>query len=140
MTLGNVIYIEVIDSEMFASYYQKNSLAEKLELEKALTDAVEKHKKELTELMQKHQKGLADAVTIHLQEQTHRERLEIQLANQKQELDLCERLEKGLLDDAQSQQQRKEVEPLSFSHRKTFPRCLAGEILFIVQWTYIRMM
>lgn len=91
-----------------------------MELEKELTDAVEKHKEQLTELMQKHQKELADAVAIHLQEQAHRERLEIQLANHKQELDLCERLEKGL-DDDESQQQRKEVEPLLSFDIEDFP-------------------
>jgi hypothetical protein len=37
--------------------------------------------------------------------------LENELANQQQELALCERLEKELLDGAQPQHQRQEVDP-----------------------------
>lgn len=82
-------------------------------LPKELTDAAEMHQREIAELIQEHQKELAETVALYMQERAHRERLENELASQR-ELVLCESLGKQLLNGAQPEHQRQEVNALFY--------------------------
>ncbi|XP_024361980.1 kinesin-like protein KIN-UB isoform X2 [Physcomitrium patens] len=86
---------------------EKSSNVDTTKLPKELTDAAEMHQREIAELIQEHQKELAETVALYMQERAHRERLENELASQR-ELVLCESLGKQLLNGAQPEHQRQE--------------------------------
>ncbi|BBN07800.1 hypothetical protein MPTK1_4g06510 [Marchantia polymorpha subsp. ruderalis] len=65
---------------------ERNSHAEKLKLQRDLTDAMQKHQKELTDEKQRQQKELADAIQNLELERGQRKRLEQELNQATQEL------------------------------------------------------